>query len=41
MVFYDIKTKGHDVMGVNIFLRNLMRFLRKKMEKSIPAILLP
>ena len=39
-IFYDIKTKGHDVVGVNMFLRKIMRFLRKKMEKNIPAILL-
>ena len=39
-IFYDIKTKGHDVVGVNMFLSKIMRFLRKKMEKNIPAILL-
>ena len=27
---HDIKTKGYDVIGVNVFLRKLMRFPRKK-----------
>ena len=29
---HEIKTKGHDIMGVNLFLRKLMKFLRKKPE---------
>ena len=28
---HEIKTKGYDVIGVNVFLRTLMRILRKKM----------
>ena len=28
----EIKTKGYDVIGVNVFLRTLMRILRKKEE---------
>ena len=27
---HEIKTKGYDVIGVNVFLRTLMRILRKK-----------
>ena len=27
---HEIKTKGSDVIGVKVFLRKLMRFLRKK-----------
>ena len=29
---HEIKTKGYDVIGVNVFLRTLMRILRKKEE---------
>ena len=29
---YEIKTKGSDVIRVNVFLRKLMKFLRKKTE---------
>ena len=36
----EIKTKGYDVIGVNVFLRKLMRFLRKNPEYYIPPILL-
>ena len=27
---HEIKTKGYDVIGVNVFPRKLMRFRRKK-----------
>ena len=37
---HEIKTKGYDVIGVNLFLRTLMRFLRKKGDNFIPPILL-
>jgi len=29
---HEIKTKGYDIIGVNLFLRKLMKFLRKKVE---------
>ena len=29
---HAIKTKGYDVIGVNVFLRKLMKFLGKKVE---------
>ena len=29
---HEIKTKGYEVIGVNLFLRKLMKFLRKKVE---------
>ena len=29
---HEIKTKGYDVIGVNVFLCKLMKFLRKKVE---------
>ena len=29
---HEIKTKGYDVIGVNVFLRKLMKFLRKNPE---------
>ena len=29
---HEIKTKGHDVIGVNLFLPKLMKFLPKKVE---------
>ena len=29
-IIHEIKTKGYNVIGVNILLRKLMRFLRKK-----------
>ena len=35
-----IKTKGYDVIGVNIILRKLMRFLRIKGIYSVHPILL-
>ena len=34
------KTKNYDVISVNVFLRKLMRFLRKKEVNFIPPILL-
>ena len=37
---HEIKTKGYDVIGVNLFLRTLMRILRKKGVNSVPPILL-
>ena len=37
---HEIKTKGYDVIGVNVFLRTLMRILRKKGVNSVPPILL-
>ena len=37
---HEIKTKGYDVIVVNLFLRPLMRFLRKKGDNFIPPILL-
>ena len=37
---HEIKTKGYDVIGVNVFLRTLMRILRKKEVNSVPPILL-
>ena len=37
---HEIKTKGYDVIGVDVFLRKLMRFLRKKEVNFIPPILL-
>ena len=37
---HKIKTKGYDVIGVNLFLRTLMRFLRKKVETVVRPILL-
>ena len=33
---HEIKTKGYDDIGINIFLRTLMRFLRKK--RSNPGV---
>ena len=35
---YEIKTRGYDVIGVNVFLRKLMRFLRKKEVNFIPPL---
>ena len=32
---HDIKTKGYEAIGVNAFLRKLMRFLRKKGVKHL------
>ena len=29
-IIHEIKTKGYNVIGVNVLLRKLMRFLRKK-----------
>ena len=29
-IILETKTKGYDVIGINVFLRKLMRFLRKK-----------
>ena len=29
---YEIKTNGYDVIGINVFLRKLMKFLRKNPE---------
>ena len=29
-IIHETKTKGYDVIGINVFLRKLMRFLRKK-----------
>ena len=29
---HEIKTKGYDVIGVNVFLPKLMKFLPKKVE---------
>ena len=26
----EVKTKGYDIIGINVFLRKLMKFLRKK-----------
>ena len=37
---HEIKTKGYDVIGVYVFLRTLMRILRKKEVNSVPPILL-
>ena len=37
---HEIKTKGYDIIGVNLLLRKLMRFLCKKMDNSVPTILL-
>ena len=37
---YESKTIAYYVIGVNVFLRRLMRFLRKKRGDSVPAILL-
>ena len=37
---HEIKTKGYDVIGVNLFLRTLMRILRKKVETVVHPILL-
>ena len=36
---HEIKTKGYDVIGVNVFLRTLMRILRKKEVNSVHPIL--
>ena len=37
---HEIKTKGYDVIGVNLFLRTLMRILRKNVETVVHPILL-
>ena len=37
---HEIKTKGYDIIGVNVLLRKLMRFLCKKMDNLVPTILL-
>ena len=37
---HEIKTKGYDVIGVNLFLPKLMKFLPKKEVNSVRAILL-
>ena len=37
---HEIKTKGYDVSGVNLFLPKLMKFLPKKGVNFIPPILL-
>ena len=37
---HQIKTKGYDVIGVNVFLRKWIKFLRKKEVKNIPTTLL-
>ena len=37
---HEIKTKGYDVIGVNLFLPKLMKFLPKKEVNFIPPILL-
>ena len=34
---HEIKTKGYDVIGVNLFLRTLMGFLRKKNSVKHPS----
>ena len=34
---HEIKTKGYDVIGVNVFLRTLMRILRKKRGVTGPS----
>ena len=39
-IIHEIKTKGYNVIGVNVLLRKLMRFLRKKTDNSVPTILL-
>ena len=36
---HEIKTKGCDVIGVYVFLRKLMRFLRKKEVNFIPPLI--
>ena len=35
-----IKTKGYDVVGLNVFLCKLMRFLREKRAYPVRPILL-
>ena len=36
----EIKTTGYDVIGVNLFLRTLIRILRKNVETVVHPILL-
>lgn len=35
---HEINTKGHDVIGVNVFLRRLMTSCAKKRVENIPSI---
>ena len=37
---HEIKTKGCGVIGVNVFLPKLMKFLPPKKDNSVPPILL-
>ena len=37
---HEIKTKGYDIIGINVLLSKLMRFFRKKADNSVPKILL-
>ena len=37
---HEINTIAYDVSDVNVFLRTLMRFLRKNKDNSVPPILL-
>ena len=37
---HEIKTIAYDVIGVNLFLPKLMKFLPKKGDNSVPPILL-
>jgi len=37
----EIKTKGYDVIGVNVFHFTLMRFHLKKRDNWVPIPLLP
>ena len=38
---HDIKTKGYDVIGVNVFLPKLIKIPAQKSGVNIPPILLP
>ena len=40
ILFSKVKTKGHDVIGVNVLLRKIMRLLHKKGVNSGPISLL-
>ena len=37
---HELKTKGYDLISVNVFHRKLMRFQRKKGVNSVPNLLL-
>ncbi|MCG8405737.1 MAG: hypothetical protein MI923_11115, partial [Phycisphaerales bacterium] len=39
-ILFEIKTIAYDVIGVNLFLPKLMKFLPKKGDNSVPPILL-